>query len=68
MTEALNEIIKYLLNECDYNIIEAIIASNNIGSIKVAEKCGLTLEATLKNRYKDKDDVVQNLQIYSIIK
>ena len=68
MTEALNEIIKYLLNECDYNVIEAIIPSNNIGSIKVAEKCGLTLEATLKNRYKDKDDIVQDLQIYSIIK
>ena len=68
ITEALNEIFKYLLNECDYNVIEAIIPRNNIGSIKVAEKCGLTLEATLKKRYKDKDNIVQDLCIYSIIK
>ena len=68
ITEALKEVVKYLLNECDYNVIEAIIPRNNIGSIKVAEKCGLTLEATLKNRYKDKDDIVQDLCIYSIIK
>ncbi len=67
-TEALKEVIKYLLNECDYNVIEAVLPSNNIGSIRVAEKCGLTLEATLKNRYKDKDDIVQDLCIYSIIK
>ena len=68
ITEALKEVVKYLLNECDYNVIEAIIPRNNIGSIKVAEKCGLTLEATLKKRYKDKDNIVQDLCIYSIIK
>ena len=68
MTEAINEIIKYLLNECDYNIVEAIIPSNNIGSIKVSEKCGLTCEAILKNRYKDSDGIVQDLKVYSIIK
>lgn len=68
ITEALKEVVKYLLNECDYNVIEAIIPRNNTGSIKVAEKCGLTLEATLKKRYKDKDDIVQDLCIYSIIK
>lgn len=68
ITEALKEVVKYLLDECDYNIIEAIIPSNNIGSIRVAEKCGLTLEATIKNRYKDKDDIVQDLCVYSIIK
>lgn len=68
ITEALREVVKYLLNECDYDVIEAIIPSNNIGSIRVAEKCGLILEATLKNRYKDNDGIVQDLYIYSIIK
>ena len=68
ITEALNEIVNYLLSECDFNIVEAIIPSNNIGSIKVAEKCGLALEATLKNRYMDKENNLQDLLIYSKFK
>lgn len=68
ITEALTKVIKYLLGECDFNIVEAIIPSNNIGSIKVARKCGLTLEATLKNRYKDKENNIQDLLIYSMFK
>ena len=68
ITEALNEIVNYLLSECDFNTVEAIIPSNNIGSIKVAEKCGLALEATLKNRYMDKENNLQDLLIYSKFK
>lgn len=68
ISEAIKEVIKYLLYECDFSIVEAIIPCNNIGSIKVVEKCGLTLEATLKNRYKDKENNVQDLLIYSIFK
>lgn len=67
-TEAVKRVMKYLLEECDINIIEAVIPENNIASIKVAEKCGLSLEATLKNRYMDKDNHLQNLLIYSIFK
>lgn len=66
-TEAVKAIIDYLFNECNYNIIEAIIPSDNIGSIKVAEKCGMKLEATLKNRYKNKlTGKMNDLLIYSI--
>ena len=68
MTEALNEIVDYLLNECDFNIVEAIIPSCNMGSIRVAEKCGLALEATLKNRYMDRENNLQDLLIYSKFK
>jgi ribosomal-protein-alanine N-acetyltransferase len=68
ITEAMKEVVNYLLNECDFNVVEAIIPSNNIGSINVAEKCGLTLEATLKNRYLDKDNNLQDLLVYSRFK
>ncbi len=68
MTEALDKIINYLLNECDCNVVEAIIPSQNIGSIKVASKVGMALEATLKDRYKDKDNNIQDLLIYSIFR
>lgn len=66
-TEAIKEIINYLFKECNYKIIEAIIPSDNIASIKVAEKCDMKLEATLKYRYKDKiNGKICNLLIYSI--
>lgn len=66
-TEAIKEIINYLFKECNYKIIEAIIPSDNIASIKVAEKCGMKLEAALKDRYKDKiNGKICNLLIYSI--
>lgn len=66
-TEALRAIIDYLFNECNYSIIEAIIPSDNIASIKVAEKCGMKMEATLKNRYRNKiNGKINDLFIYSI--
>ena len=54
-TEAVTSIINYLFDECNYSIIEAIIPSDNIGSIKVAEKCGMKIEATLKNAAGDRE-------------
>lgn len=39
--KSLNCIINYLLGNCGFHVVEAIILNNNIGSIKVAEKCGL---------------------------
>lgn len=66
-TEAIKEIINYLFKECNYKIIEAIIPSDNIASIKVAEKCEMKLEAALKDRYKDKiNGKICNLLVYSI--
>ena len=65
-SEAIIKIIDYLFTECNFNVIEAIIPSDNIASIKVAEKCGLKLEANLKNRYKNKlTNKINDLLIYS---
>lgn len=69
MTEALKEIINYFFNERDFDIIEAIIPSNNIASIKVAENCNMKKEAILKKRYKNKvTNEINDLYIYSIFK
>jgi RimJ/RimL family protein N-acetyltransferase len=65
-TEAIREVIRYLMEECEFDIVEAIIPSKNIGSIKVAEKCGLKKEAILKNRYLNKvTNEINDLLIYS---
>lgn len=65
MTEALKKISDYLLYDLNYNVIEVIIPSKNIASIKVAQNIGMKLEATLSNRFISKDDVIQDLLIYS---
>ena len=64
MTEALKKISDYLLYDLNYNVIEAIIPSKNIVSIRV-QNIGMKLEATLSNRFISKDDVIQDLLIYS---
>lgn len=48
ITEALKSIIAYFINDCDFDIIEAIIPSNNIASIKVAEKCNMKKRSGIK--------------------
>ena len=65
MTEALKKISDYLLYDLNYNVIEAIIPSENIASIRVAQKIGMQLEAPLSNRFISKDNIIQNLLIYS---
>lgn len=61
VTEGLQEVIKYLFRECDINKIKAVISEDNIKSIRVASKCGLSFEGKLK-------DENQNLVVYSMIK
>lgn len=48
VSEAFNEIIKYLFEEIKVNRIEARFDPNNIGSGRVMEKCGLKHEGILR--------------------
>ena len=69
MTEAIKIIIDYFFTKCDFNIIEAIIPSKNIASIRVAEKCNMKKEAVLKDRYRNKiTHEINDLYVYSIFK
>ncbi len=68
-TEAIRGVIDYFFGECDFNVIEAVIPSKNIASVKLAENCNMKKEAVLKNRYKNKvTNEINDLYIYSIFK
>ena len=68
-TEALRNVILYLLNECDVYLIEARHISGNPASGKVMAKAGMHLDAVLKNRRINKYTKERNDQIiYSITK
>lgn len=59
MSEVLNEVIKYTFLELNLNRVEATYYSENIGSGKVMEKCGMKKEGLalqevmVKGRYFD---------------
>lgn len=67
-TEALKGVIKFLFEECDAYIIWAEHLRNNPASGKVMEKAGLKYEATLRSRGIDKDNIRNDLLVYSLTK
>lgn len=68
MTEALESVINFLLNDVNYYMIELCHASNNPASGKVMEKCGLKKDGQLPNRVKNIDGTRADLIYYSITK
>lgn len=68
-TEALNKVLDYLFNECDFILIEAAHHESNIASGKVMEKCGMIKECSLRKRaYNRETNSVEALIFHSITK
>lgn len=68
-TEALKKVIDYLINECEFHLVEAKHHASNPASGRVMEKAGMKKDGVLRERRKNKvvegyDDLV----IYSITK
>lgn len=53
-TEALSAVLDYLLNEVEFDLIEALNLVTNKASGRVMEKAGMMYEATLRKRMYDK--------------
>lgn len=68
-TEALHIVIDYLLNECNYNLIEADHVLENIASGRVMQKAGMKKDAVLRQRSINKNlNKISDLVVYSITK
>ena len=67
-TEALNEVIKFMFEEIDVNVIYAESPENNKASQKVLEKVNMKYEGLIRNRMTDNKGQKVNLKSYSIIK
>lgn len=68
-TEALKRVIDYLINDCNFHLVEARHMSGNPASGKVMEKAGMKKEAVLKDRRINKyTKELNDLIIYSITK
>lgn len=68
-TEALRKVIEYLLNECEFHLIEAKHKSSNPASGRVLDKVGMKKDAVLRQRRINKiTKQINDLVIYSITK
>lgn len=68
-TEALCAVIDYLLQDCDFHLVEAKHQGTNPASGRVMEKAGMQKEAVLKERrYDARTDSYTDLVCYSIHK
>ncbi len=68
MTEALQLFSAYLYTtNSTMQRLTVLIRSDNVGSIKVAEKCGYKHEGTLRNAWVD-DGRPYAMEIYSLLR
>ena len=63
MTETIQRVIKFFMEDVEANVVYAECMSENIASEKVMKKSGMTKEGTLKNRVITKDKT--GTQIYA---
>lgn len=68
MSEALNRITEYALNELGCVRISADVMNSNIASKKLLEKCNYTLEGIERKKYLSKSGVFEDACVYSKIK
>lgn len=67
-TESLKEVIKFLFEIIEINVISAELLDNNYASARVLEKVNMKYEGILRNRIIDRNGNKRNLKIYSISK
>lgn len=68
MTEAIKEVIRFLFEECEAETIWAEYLENNPAYGKVMQKSGMKYEGILRKRVVDKQNIRNDLHVYSILK
>ena len=67
MTEAANAVVNYLFDEVHYDRITSGCDTRNIGSSKVMQKIGMTLEGTFRRYCYQKDGSIGDKFYYAIL-
>ena len=67
--ETVQSTFSFLFQHFDYQLIETVVRTDNIGSWKLCEHCHMKLDGILRNRRIDKTDKhLDSIRIYSITK
>ena len=67
MTEALEEVLKHGFKQLALHRIEALVATDNVPSIKQLEKYSFTREGTVREDYRV-GDINEDSDCYSLLK
>ena len=67
-TEACKAVIRYGFEEIGLHKVQICCRTENPGSRRVIEKCGLTYEGTLRDYFKMSEGVFEGRMYYSILK
>ena len=68
VTEAVKKMIEILFTELDANRLEIHTKATNLKSIGIAERCGFTREAQLRERGRTNDGEIVDMQIYGLLR
>jgi RimJ/RimL family protein N-acetyltransferase len=68
ITESVKKIIKYLFNDLGANRLEIHTKATNSRSIAVANRCGFTKEAHLRERSRTNEGMVVDLCIFGLLR
>ena len=67
MTEAVRAVCSYMLTEAGFNRLYCTIRENNLPSIRVCEKAGMTFDGIMRKHFKQSDGIYTDVRIYSIL-
>lgn len=67
MTEAVKKVITFLLNDVGVHRVYGQCRKNNLASIKVLQKSGMTYEGCLRKHFLENNDIYVDVEIYGII-
>lgn len=68
MTEALKEIIRYVFEERQVEVLSVRLFKDNGASGRLAEKLGFTYEGCIRRGVKGYNDIIYDDMIYSLLK
>ena len=68
MTKAIQAMSTYAFHDLGLEMLQIIVHKTNLGSIKVAEKCGYLWKRTLKNEHTPPGEAPLDMELYELEK
>jgi ribosomal-protein-alanine N-acetyltransferase len=67
-TQIVKELSHYAFQNLDLKVLQIIVHKDNLGSVRVAEKCHFTWQRTLKNEYTPPGGQPLDMELYELYK